>query len=132
MPIFKLNALIIAERILSFHLMPSPRILYVGHDLNLLKFMQDELKDCRVVRCTGGITSRSFIKSEINYALFVFDEEMPEMSGQVLTAFARGLAHREDTPVVIFKPSDDFSEIVKTIIRSLGGVRNDGLVEEFR
>jgi DNA-binding response OmpR family regulator len=99
--------------------MPSHRILYVGHDLDLLKFMQDELKDCRVVRCLGIHISHLLIKGKINYSLFIFDEEMPEMSGQELTGLVRELAHRKDTPVVIFKPSDDFDSIVKTIIRSL-------------
>jgi DNA-binding response OmpR family regulator len=112
--------------------MPSSRILYVGHDLSLLKFLQDELKDCMVVRCHGSHISRLLIESKINYALFVFDEEMPEMSGQELTALVREMARREDTPIVIFKPSDDFKSLVKTITRSLGCVRNDGLAKESR
>jgi DNA-binding NtrC family response regulator len=112
--------------------MSSTRILYVGHDLSLLKFMQDDLKDCRVVRCPHIGTSCTLIEGEINYSLFVFDEEMPEMSGQALTKLVRKLAHREDTPVVIFKPSDDFNSIVKNIARSLRAVQIDDSVKEFK
>jgi CheY-like chemotaxis protein len=112
--------------------MSSHSILYVGHDLRLLKYMQNELEDCRVVRSLDNEIARNLIKSGINYSLFVFDEEMPEMSGQVLTALARELAHRQDTPVVIFKPSDDFNSIVKIIMRLLDEIRNGGLVKESR
>jgi DNA-binding response OmpR family regulator len=79
------------------------RILYVGRDLALAAFLIDELKriDCFVVRCPRGTEARSFIASDINYSLLLFDDELPDMTGLALAHFTSERAHRKTTPVVI-------------------------------
>ena len=88
--------------------MPSPQrytyqILYVGRDHALTAFLKDELKrlDCFVVRCPSGSESRSFIASDIDYSLLLFDDELPDMTGLALAHFTSEQAHRKTTPVVI-------------------------------
>ena len=97
------------------------RILYVGSDLALTAFLQDELKwlDCFVVRCPDGRGARLFIDSDIDYSLLLFDDELPDMTGKELERFARKLSHRERTPIIIFKKSDNFNMLVETIIQRL-------------
>lgn len=104
------------------------RILYVGHDLTLLKSLQDTLADCKVVRSPGG-DARLFIESDIKYSLLLFDDELPEMSGVELAQLTRKLKHRKRTPMVIltkekargvvaglfFEKSYDVDSIVETI-----------------
>ncbi|MGA9998342.1 MAG: hypothetical protein WBP93_23210 [Pyrinomonadaceae bacterium] len=104
--------------------MPSPdhkyRILYVGNNLALLTFLNERLKhlDCHVVRCPGGSTSRSLINN-INYSLLLFDDELPDTTGAELKRFTRSLAHRKQTPIIIFGKSDDFNGLAKSIIHEL-------------
>jgi DNA-binding response OmpR family regulator len=97
------------------------RILYVGMNLALLNFLKDALKhlDCFIVRCPYGSPSHTLIKSDIKYSLLLLDDELPDTTGQELKDFARSLAHRKRTPIIIFKKSDDFNQLVKTIIQSL-------------
>jgi DNA-binding response OmpR family regulator len=99
--------------------MSSHRILYVGHDLTLLDFLRDMLRDYRIVRCPSGRLARPLIESEINYALLLFDDKLTDMTGVELEQFARSQKHRKQTPVVIFKKSGDFGSMVETIIRLL-------------
>jgi len=93
------------------------RILYTGNDLDLLKFLEDKLKVCHVVRAPSGYVARVLIKGESGYSLFLFDEELPDTTLSELESYAQ--AHRESVPVVIFKPSDNFGSIVKTIVSLL-------------
>jgi DNA-binding response OmpR family regulator len=109
----------ITEEAPSFHHPPANCIFYVGQDLTLLKFLQDVLDDCAVIRCPIGSVARIFIASEINYLLLLFDEQMPDMTVDELAGFVRTLAHREGTPVITFKPSDDFNSIVGAIVHML-------------
>ena len=87
--------------------MPSPnykyRLLYVGRDLALTAFLKDALMrlDCFVVRCPRGTEARSFIASDINYSLLLFDDELSDMTGLALAHFTSEQAHRKTTPVVI-------------------------------
>ncbi|MGB7922906.1 MAG: response regulator [Pyrinomonadaceae bacterium] len=83
--------------------MPSQRILYVGLDHTLLFFLRDVLKkiDTEIVRCPSGSCSFCLIKSDIKYALLLFDDELPDMSGVELAQFTRKLKHRAATPIVI-------------------------------
>jgi DNA-binding response OmpR family regulator len=105
----------ITEEAPSFHYPPANCILYVGQDLTLLKLLQDGLDDCAVIRCPIGSVAGILIASKINYLLLLFDEQMPDMTGDELAGFVRTLAHREGMPVIIFKPSDDFNSIVRAI-----------------
>ena len=80
------------------------RILYVGNDLDLLKFLHEHLEP-KVVRCPPSSTARSFIK-EINYDLILLDESERE-----LTEFIRSV--RKETPVVY--SSTDFQSVVEAV-----------------
>ena len=99
--------------------MASHRILYVGLDLNLLRLLNGILTGCRVVRCPGGSNAYLLIESDIKYSLLLFDEESLGATGAELKRLARSLPHREQTPVIIYKKSDDLSLLVETITREL-------------
>jgi DNA-binding NtrC family response regulator len=107
-------ARIIPDGATPFHLMPSHRILYVGNDLALFAHLEGELRDCQVVRSPGDSTVRSFIKG-INYALLLFDEELPDTTGAELAEFSCSLPRRPCTPFIIIKESDDFESVVRAI-----------------
>ena len=96
-------------------------MLYVGSDLALTAFLKDELKplDCFVVRCPRGREARLFIESEIKYSLFLFDEELMDMTGAELEQLTHRVKHRKHTPVVIYQKSDNFNNLVETIIHLL-------------
>ena len=98
--------------------MPSHKILYVGADLALLASLKETLKDCQVVRSPAGV-SRVLIESKIDYALLLFDGELTELAD-----FARALAHRQHTPVIIL-PADeaDAAETLTTIMCLLARTR---------
>ncbi len=100
-------------------LLPRPkyRILYAGNDLALLKSLKDALENCLVVRCPDGGTARALIKSLIEYSLVLSDERLPGASGAELEEFARLLAHRKETPVIIHGAGD--SRGLVEAIRSL-------------
>ena len=113
--------------------MASHRILYVGRDHILLRFLQDALSDCTVVRCPDGRGARPLIESDINYSLLLFDDTLPDTTGTELAQFARALSHRVRTPIVIlsvdkargvvagllFEKPYDTGSIVETITATL-------------
>jgi CheY-like chemotaxis protein len=105
--VFKVKtAGMIAECAPSFHPMASQRILYVGHDLTLLKTLTEALEDCQMVRCPGGTLAHTLIESEIGYSLFLLDEELPDTIGRELARFARRIRHRKHTPIIILSASN--------------------------
>jgi DNA-binding response OmpR family regulator len=118
--------------------MSSHRILYVGHDLSLLKTLREEMADCQMVRCPGGSVAHILIKSQINYSLFLLDEELPGTTGRELADLARGVQHRQHTPIMIlsagkarcagaglcFKQPDDLKGIESTIKQLLSAEPN--------
>jgi len=73
-----------------FHPAYARRILYAGSNLALLKYLQSKLEDCAVVRSPDSSQARLFIEN-INYSLLLFDEELPDTTGQELTDFTRRL-----------------------------------------
>jgi DNA-binding response OmpR family regulator len=118
--------------------MPSHRILYVGHDLTLLKSLMEALEDYRVVRCPGGSVAHTLIESQIIYALLLLDDELPETTGRELAYFTKGVQHRERTPIIIlslskakcdgkgvcFEKPDNFKSLVSAIKRLLAEAPN--------
>ena len=90
----------ITDEMPRFHPRYSQRILYVGRDHSLSKFLSDELEDCQVVRCPDGSQARVFIE-HIKYSLLLFDEELPDTTGRALMRFARSLTRRKRTPTII-------------------------------
>lgn len=101
------------------NIMAAHRILYVGLDLNLLQILNGILTGCRVVRCPGGSNAYLLIESDIKYSLLLFADESLGTTGAELERFARKLSHRERTPIIIFKKSDNFNILVETIIQRL-------------
>jgi DNA-binding response OmpR family regulator len=105
----------ITEEVYPVHLPPALyNILYVGYDLALLDYLQEELENCCAVRCPTGSVARALIKG-IEHSLLLFDEELPDMSGEELAEFTRSVPRREQTPIVVFKASDDFEELASAI-----------------
>jgi DNA-binding response OmpR family regulator len=118
--------------------MPSHRILYVGYHLNLLQSLSRILEDCQVVRCPGGSNAHLLIESNIKYSLFLFDDELPDITGAELAQFTRKLKHRATTPIVIlskdkargvvaglfFEKSYNVGSIVETITARLQDSKN--------
>jgi DNA-binding response OmpR family regulator len=100
--------------------MSSPRIPYVGRDLALLEHLQSDLRDCQIVRAPTAYTARPLITG-INYALLLFDEELPDATGLELAGFACSLAHRQCTPFIIIKKPHDFESLVRDIVQLLAG-----------
>ena len=112
--------------------MPSPhyrfRILYVGRDCALPEALQGSLADldCIVVRCpaNGVAGARRFIRSDIRYSAFLFDEVLSGATGEELARFARALDHRATTPAFIVKECDDGASLSDEVGRVLGaGIR---------
>jgi hypothetical protein len=95
--------------------MASHRILYAGDNLALPARLRDALhaSDCLVVYSPVDI-ARMFIRSEIKYSLLLFDETD---AGVELERYTRALSHRERTPVIIVKESENFGGLVDSIKR---------------
>jgi FixJ family two-component response regulator len=100
--------------------MPSRRILYVGSDHALIERLQGELRDCRIIRSPSAFIARPLIES-INYALLLFDEELPDATGLKLAEFVCSLSHRQCTPFIIVKQPSDFELLVRAIMDLLAG-----------
>jgi CheY-like chemotaxis protein len=100
----------------------SYRILYAGNNLSLLKFLQEVLEDCQIVRCPNGSQARMFIK-EIKYSFLLFDEELPDTTGRELTEFAKKSARVELTPSMIIKRSAKYDVLARDIERILAASR---------
>jgi hypothetical protein len=98
------------------HLMPSHRILYVGMDYALLKFLNDALPDCLIVRCSDSHLANLFLKSNLKYALLLFHADK---EGAKVERLARSLEHRKQTPVEVIKKPYDFGGLLVTIRRLL-------------
>ena len=108
---------------------PAPsyryRILYLGTKRALLvQALNRELKElsCFASYVPAPWLARAFIESDNEYALFLFDEELPETTGAELARFARSLPHRARTPSIVVpadvKPAGS-SHLVETIKRLL-------------
>ncbi|MBA3239932.1 MAG: hypothetical protein H0T60_01735 [Acidobacteria bacterium] len=104
----------------TFHgVMSSHRILYAGTNYTLPGQLRDALKrlDCFVV--FGPVDSaRLLIASDIKYSLLLFDDDL---AGAGLERFARALAHREQTPILLIKQAEGINSLVDTLMRLLGG-----------
>jgi hypothetical protein len=84
------------------------------------KHLQAELGDCRIIGSPSAFVARPLIKG-INYALLLFDEELPDTTGLELAEFAYSLAHRQGTPFIIIKQPSDFEALVRDIRQLLDG-----------
>jgi DNA-binding response OmpR family regulator len=103
----------------------SSRILYVGNDLPLLKFLQNILEGCAVIRCPIGSGARLFI-TEIHYSLILLDEMLPDAMGVELAHFTRSVKLHKQTPIILLSDNeydadaivtepDDYPKVANTI-----------------
>ncbi len=97
------------------------RILYVGNNLELLKFLHETL-EAKVVRCPPSPMCRSFIKG-INYDLILLDESELD-----LTDFIQSAEMNEKTPVVVYS-SNSFENTLAAIKDELVNSLLDGLIK---
>src|SRR5438045_1191258 len=118
------------------------RLLYVGEDLALIRFLRAAFHkpEYHVVSCPDRDSAERFIKSDIQYHLFIFDHEMRHRAAFDLARLVRSLKHRESLPAMIVggevessldeftrasggdeyvQKNDNFSGIQKTIKRLL-------------
>jgi CheY-like chemotaxis protein len=65
-----------------------------------------EREGWRVEACADGAAALAKLESGESYALLIFDNVLPGLSGLELTRRARSLAHRRHTPVVIASASE--------------------------
>jgi DNA-binding response OmpR family regulator len=93
------------------------------------------MENWRVDVCEGGAQALAKIESFEAYDLLLLDSNLPGMSGIELTRRARELAHRQQTPIIVFsarnvevaarraganaflRKPDDVGSVVKTITR---------------
>ena len=94
------------------------RILYVGLDSELMKYLEQHLTDCWTTRAPSGSVARPFI-AQLKLSLILFDELLMDTTAQELTCFTRALANRKCTPIIIVKKSDNFELLARTITRLL-------------
>lgn len=74
-----------------------------------------------MVRAPGGLVARVLIRSEIDYALLLLDEQLPGMKGGALALFARGLRHRKLTPILIVQRAEECGELAGRVRHMLAG-----------
>jgi DNA-binding response OmpR family regulator len=85
---------------------PAPRyqykVLYVGRDLDFVKFLRERLKghDCYLDYCPALWHAQLLLKSETYYVLCVFDD-LPDATGAELAQYARALPQRKCTPLIV-------------------------------
>jgi DNA-binding response OmpR family regulator len=118
------------------------RLLYIGDDLPLTSSIRQFFPTPKyhVVTCPARGCAEMFIKSDIQYDLFIFDHEMRDRAAFDLARLIRSLPHRERSAVVVvgtesedtlgdftksaggnayLRKVDGFSEIHKAISRYL-------------
>ena len=87
------------------------RLLYIGSDLPLMNSLRQLLPKPRyhVVTCPDRDSAERFIKSEIQYDLFVFDHELRDRAAFDLTQLLRSLGHRKRLPAIVVGSEADTS-----------------------
>lgn len=79
------------------------RLLYVGSDVPLMSSLRQLLPKPRyhLVTCPDRDSAERFIKSEIQYDLFILDHEMRDRAAFDLAQLIRSLPHRQHLTVII-------------------------------
>ena len=88
--------------------MRSLTILYVEDHKLLLSYVREMLtaQGWLVETCQDGISAFEKIAGGTAYDVLIFDNSLPGMSGLELVRRARSLAHRRQTPIILFSISD--------------------------
>src|SRR5712664_2464480 len=97
------------------------RLLYVGSDLALLKFLRSTFSNpnYHVVSCPDRLSAEMFIKSKIQYQLFIFDHEMRDRAAFDLARLLKSLDHRQDVPAIVI--GVEVESAVQEFTRASGG-----------
>ena len=79
------------------------RLLYIGSDLPLMHSLRQLFPKPKyhVVTCPDRDSAERFIKSEIQYDLFIFDHDTRDRAAFDLTRLIRSLSHRQNLPVIV-------------------------------
>lgn len=87
------------------------RILYVGSDPSLLGFLRSMFGKPKyhVVSCPDRQSAEMFIRSQIQYHLFIFDHEMRDRAAFDLARLVSSLNHREGLPTIVVGSEADAS-----------------------
>ena len=96
-----------------------------------------EAEGWRVTLCYDGAVAVARLASDTSYSLLMCDNHLPHVNGLELVRYARTLAHRRETPIIMFSASEcgrdarlagadeflrkpaDISRIVETVARLL-------------
>jgi CheY-like chemotaxis protein len=83
-------------------------ILYVEDNRQLAGAVKERLAEegWTVQTCADGVEALHQLAGDTHYDLLLFDNELPGASGIELVRRARGLAHRKQTPIIMFSASD--------------------------
>src|SRR5713226_5873240 len=97
------------------------RLLYVGSDLGLLKSLKAMFGEphYHIVSCPDRHSAEMFIKSQIQYQLFIFDFEMRDRAAFDLIRLVRSLDHRQSLPCIVVGSEAD--AILEEFTRASGG-----------
>jgi DNA-binding response OmpR family regulator len=97
------------------------RLLYVGSDLGLLKSLRDTFGQPKyhIVSCPDRLSAEMFIKSQIQYQLFIFDHEMRDRAAFDLARVLRSLDHRQDVPAIVIGTESESA--LQEFTRASGG-----------
>src|SRR5713226_3143100 len=103
------------------------RLLYVGSDLGLLKSLKATFGGPKyhIVSCPDRLSAEMFIKSQIQYQLFIFDHEMRDRAAFDLARLLRSLDHRQDVPAIVI--GAEVESALQEFTRASGG--NDYVVK---
>jgi len=100
---------------------PQCRLLYVGSDLSVLKFLRSTFgkPTYHVVSCPDRLSAEMFMKSQIPYQLFIFDHEMRDPAAFDLARLLRSLDHRQDVPAIVI--GAEVESALQEFTRASGG-----------
>ena len=86
------------------------------------------LEGFRVVTCADGAVAVSRLSSDATYDLLIFDNHLPNVDGMELVRHARGLPHRQQTPIIMLSATEAEAEArragVDVFLRKPDDVRN--------
>src|SRR5712692_845490 len=107
------------------------RLLYVGSDLALLKFLRSTFGKPKyhVLSCPDRDSAEMFIKSQIEYQLFIFDHEMRDRAAFELARLLRSLDHRQNAPAIVIGAEVDSG--LQEFTRASGGNAYVSKVDHF-
>jgi len=93
----------------------------VGSDLGLLKSLRTTFGEPKyhIVSCPDRLSAETFIKSQIQYQLFIFDHEMRDRAAFDLARLLRSLDHRQDVPAVVI--GAEVESALQEFTRASGG-----------